>query len=279
MLLEDSIKTKRSVVMKINPLLILFFFIYNFSFSQETIIDIIDAQGVSYISGYTSPIVAKEQALNEAKLNALRKANISEEIISNETFLTSETDGNNQDFYTSDFYSNFKGAIKSFEIISDSMIPFELGIKRVITINAKVIKYKTVEDSNFIIDIEGIKGSYTTDDFLKFNVVSSNNCFLTVFWIDQLDSGILFPNEIESDSQLNSNVTYNFPKKMAYKITLQNSDLNKETNRLLFVFTKKQIPFIKTSNSKLNKKDIFSWVSSIEPSERKIRSFSYLVTN
>ena len=265
--------------MKINPLLILFFFIYNFSFSQETIIDIIDAQGVSYISGYTSPIVAKEQALNEAKLNALRKANISEEIISNEIFLTSETDGNNQDFYTSDFYSNFKGAIKSFEIISDSMIPFELGIKRVITINAKVIKYKTVEDSNFIIDIEGIKGSYTTDDFLKFNVVSSNNCFLTVFWIDQLDSGILFPNEIESDSQLNSNVTYNFPKKMAYKITLQNSDLNKETNRLLFVFTKKQIPFIKTSNSKLNKKDIFSWVSSIEPSERKIRSFSYLVTN
>jgi len=99
--------------MKINPLLILFLFIFNlFSFSQEIIIDVKQVQGVSYISGNTSPIVAKEQALNEAKLNALRKANISEEIISNETFLTSESDDNFQDYYTSDFYSNLKGAIK-----------------------------------------------------------------------------------------------------------------------------------------------------------------------
>ena len=88
-------------------LLTILLLFYAISFSQEIIIDVKQVQGVSYISGNTSPIAAKEQALNEAKLNALRKANISEEIISNETFLTSESDGNFQDFYSSDFYSNF----------------------------------------------------------------------------------------------------------------------------------------------------------------------------
>ena len=269
--------------MKINPLLILFLFIFNlFSFSQEIIIDVNQVQGVSYISGNTSPIAAKEQALNEAKLNALRKANISEEIISNETFLTSESDGNFQDYYTSDFYSNFKGAIKSFEITSDRMMPVELGIKRVITINAKVIKYKTVEDSNFIIDIDGIKGSYNAGNYLEFKVVSSKKCYLTIFWIDESGSGVLYPNNEEDYFLLIPNENYKFPltdSERIYEITMNNKEKSKETNRLLFVFTKKQIPFVKTSNSELNKKDIFSWVNSIEPSERKIRSFSYLVTN
>ena len=197
--------------MKINPLLILFLFIFNlFSFSQEIIIDVKQVQGVSYISGNTSPIAAKEQALNEAKLNALRKANISEEIISNETFLTSESDGNFQDFYSSDFYSNFKGAIKSFEITSDRMIAVELGIKRVITINAKVIKYKTVEDSNFIIDIDGIKGSYNAGKFLEFKVVSSKKCYLTIFWIDESGSDVLFPNDDEDYFSLIPNENYIF---------------------------------------------------------------------
>tara|TARA_B110000459_G_scaffold200105_1_gene247970 strand:+ start:197 stop:1009 length:813 start_codon:yes stop_codon:yes gene_type:complete len=270
--------------MKINPLLILFLFIFNlFSFSQEIIIDVKQVQGVSYISGNTSPIVAKEQALNEAKLNALRKANISEDINSNETYLTSDTDGNHQDYYTSDFYSNFKGAIKSFEITSDIMTPIETGIKRVITINAKVIKYKTVEDPNFMIDIDGIKGSYNAGNDLEFNVVSSKKCYLTIFWIDESGSGVLYPNNEEDYFLLIPNENYKFPlitdSTRIYKITMNNIEKSKETNRLLFVFTKNQIPFVKTTNSELSKKDIFSWVNSIEPSERKIRSFSYLVTN
>ena len=102
---------------------------------------------------------------------------------------------------------------------------------------------------------------------------------MTIFWIDQLESGILFPNERESNSELISNKTYIFPTDNTYEITLQDSNTNKETNRLLFVFTKNQIPFVNTSSSIFNKKDIFSWINSIEPSERKIRSFSYLVTN
>jgi len=269
--------------MKINPLLLLFLFIFNlFSFSQEIIIDVKKVQGVSYISGNTSPIAAKEQALNEAKLNALRKANISEEIISNETLLTSESDGNFQDFYSSDFYSNFKGAIKSFEIISDTMIPVEQGIKRLITINAKVIKYKTVEDSNFIIDVDGIKGSYNAGNYVEFNVLSSKKCYLTIFWIDESGSGVLYPNNEEDYFPLIPNENYEFPladSTRNYEITINNKEKSKETNRLLFVFTKNQIPFVKTTNSELNKKYIFSWVNSIEPSERKIRSFSYLVTN
>jgi hypothetical protein len=258
--------------------LVLFFSSF-YSFSQEIIIEVEQAQGISYLSGNITLPAAKEQALNEAKLNALRKANISEEINSNETFLTSEIDGSQQDFYTSDFYSNFKGAVKSFEIISETIIPTDLGIRIETIIRAKVIKYKTVEDPNFMIDIDGIKGSYNAGNLLEFKVVSSKNCYLTVFWIDQLETGILFPNERESDSELISNKTYVFPMNNTYEITLQHSKLNKETNRLLFVFTKKQIPFVNTSNSILNKKDIFSWVNSIEPSERKIRSFSYLVTN
>ena len=258
--------------------LVLFLFCF-ISFSQEIIIDVKQAQGISYISGNTTLTAAKEQALNEAKLNALRKANISEEINSNETFLTSEIDGSQQDFYTSDFYSNFKGAIKSFEILSETITAVEPGIKIETTISAKVIKYKTIEDPSFKIDIQGIQGSYVVGDSLEFKLISSDNCFLTIFWIDQLDSGILFPNERESNSELISNKTYIFPTDNTYEITLQDSNTNKETNRLLFVFTKKQIPFVNTSSYIFNKKDIFSWINSIEPSERKIRYFSYLVTN
>ena len=58
-------------------------------FSQE-IIKVSNVEGVSYIYGNTTPNMAEKEALNDAKLNSLRKAGIGDYINSSETLFTSE---------------------------------------------------------------------------------------------------------------------------------------------------------------------------------------------
>jgi len=243
-------------------------------FSQE-IIKVSNVEGVSYIYGNTTPNMAEKEALNDAKLNSLRKAGIGDYINSSETLFTSEINDNYDDFYSSEFTSQLNGAIKSYEIIDKRSEIVETGVKLTITINSQVIKYKTNIDSEFSSQIEGIQSVYKSDEKINFTVKTTKESYLTIFWTDQSDSGILYPNNREAQIKLKPNQTYTFPTDQSnYIASFSDETLLKETNRFLFVFTKKKRIFIHSSD---NKQDIFSWVNSIELNDRLVKSFSYFV--
>ena len=51
-----------------------------------------------------------------------------------------------------------------------------------------------------------------------------------------------------------------------------------EMNRLLFVFTKSYIPFIKMNQEQVTDEDaIFNWIYSIMPDQRNVQYYSVIV--
>ena len=260
-----------------------FFYVFiifcSFAFSQK-IINVKSAKGTSFISGNISYSQAKLHAISEAKLNALRIANIGEDINSYETLLTSEINGDFQELFSSDFYSQIKGAIKSYEEIEPIKQENVLdGVRLTVTIKAKVIKYNTVTDPGFQVAINGIRGSYNDNENLDFTTRVSRNCYLTIFIIDKNEAGVLFPSEREETFNLLSDQDYQFPiDDSSYQIIMSDKEADTENTRLLFVYTKSLIPYLYLKDNTTDEKEIFSWINSIEPDQRNIKSYSFFVT-
>ena len=87
-------------------------------FSQK-VTEIKEAKGTSFISGDISPNQAKIQALNDAKINALKAAGIGEHINSYQLLFTSQQKNDYSQFFSSDIQSEIQGAVESYYIKSE----------------------------------------------------------------------------------------------------------------------------------------------------------------
>lgn len=233
--------------------------------------------GTYYISEDISPNQAKKNALNDAKINALKQAGIEEQINSYQLLFKSEIKNDYSDFFSSEIQSEMQGAIKSYEIKkSKNYCKSETEIICEVTIDATVIKYDTKPDISFDTYIEGIKSIYNNDDKLSFSVKTTQKSYLTIFNITDKEAFVLFPNSTEKQEILNSNETYKFPSKMSY--TLFTDMKQQETNRLIFVFTKSPISFIKMDKDQnTTSENIFNWIYSISPDQRKVTYITYVI--
>jgi hypothetical protein len=87
----------------------------------------------------------------------------------------------------------------------------------------------------------------------------------------------MFPNNFEKNNLLNPLKTYSFPLGGVDYI-LETEMKEKEVNRLIFVFTKTAVPFIKMNDDQLTSNDaIFSWIYKIMPDQRKVEYRSLLI--
>jgi hypothetical protein len=88
---------------------------------------------------------------------------------------------------------------------------------------------------------------------------------------------VFFPNSYEKNNELLPLVIHNFPF-AAIDYILYTDLKDKETNRLLFVFTKTFIPFIKMDKEQITNEDaIFNWIYSIMPDQRNVQYYSVIV--
>ncbi len=234
------------------------------------------------MSDNITPKQAKLEAIREAKLNALKKAGIQENLSSYSTLFKQEIDNNYNQIFTSDFQSELRGAIQSFEIINQSTETALDNIIFKVVINAKVIKYDTRPDPGFTVDINGIKPVYNNKDLLEFNITSSIECYLSIFFINDYESGLMYPNPNEDQVMLEPNIDYVFPQNRGIGYFLEahkKNKTNRETNRFIFVFTKDKIPFINYDVNYLieNIEDIFSWIYSIMPDQRTLEYHSLTI--
>ncbi len=257
---------------------LLFFLVCGLNlFSQKTI-QVKNIKGSAIISGDVSPNLAKTQALNDAKINALKAAGIEEKINSYQLLFTSSVKNDYSQFFSSDIQSEMQGAVKSYSVLNEKInCKNENEITCDVLIDAVVIKYETKPDITFESNVEGIKGVYNNGENLAFTIKATKNCFLTIFNITDMQANLLFPNAYEKINGLKENETIKFPiGDITYG--LGNDTKKQETNRLIFVFTKTLIPFIKMDKEQVSSyENIFGWIYSIPPDQRKIEYFNLTI--
>lgn len=243
----------------------------NFLYPQK-LTKVTNVVGYATISGDISPNKAKLLALSDAKVNALKKAGIDENISSYQLLFTSQQKNDFSQFFSSDIQSEIQGNVQEFQIVKDTTILTSSNqTQRELTINAVVVKYETKPDVKFDSHIEGLKAVYNNNAHLVFTVKTTQTCYLTIFNITDVDASVLYPNSYEKQVLLKENILCSFPTNPSIDYTLHTDMKETEVNRLIFVFTKTQIPFIKMDESQVTQNEnIFTWIYSIMPDQRKV---------
>jgi hypothetical protein len=259
---------------------VLFFLIFSSALFPQKSIKVENIKGSSSVSGDISPNEARLQALNNAKIDALKAAGIDEQISTYQLLFSSQLKNDYSQFFSSDIQSEMQGAVKNYKVLSEKMYcKNELEVAYDVTIDATVVKYDTRPDLAFTSNIDGIKGVYNNGENLSFSLKATRNCYLTIFNITDKEATLLYPNDYEKQFELKKLESYNFPMaKIDY--TLGNETKKPEVNRLIFVFTKEQIPYIKADKKQVTThEDIFGWIYSIPPDQRKTEYFTLNISN
>lgn len=253
------------------------------TFSQQKIK--IRASG-SCTSAELSVKETKFKAVEDAKENALRKAGISENITFTSILRTCQTGNNLKQIFDEFLSSEIHGEVMLDTIISEKLkIINSRNFIYEVEIEATVYRYESTKDPEFTYKIEGINASYSVNDYLKFSFTPNKDGYLKIFNVtDDSIVSILYPNinnqiPYLSDVEGVKFIKYHkvkFPMHPAYekgyslKLGVGKSD---EMNYLLFVFTKKNIPF----NEKVSLHNVLKWIYSMSPDEREISYFELII--
>jgi hypothetical protein len=228
--------------------------------------------GSAYIYGDISENQAREKAIEEAKKEALKKAHIAENISAYEQLYTTQVNDNFAQFFSSDVQSEIQGAVDSCHITDEhkEINPTTNIIEYKVTLNAEVIKYDTKADYSFKVQVDSIQKLYKQDDKLTFSLKTTQNCYLTIFNITDHDASVMYPNVIEKDQFIPAETQYSFPRKSRLLDYVLETAKDQEMNRLIFVFTKKRIPYLaaKGEEQLTTKESILSWIYSMPPDQR-----------
>src|SRR6056297_34518 len=110
-----------------------------------------------------------QRAVNNAKIEALRKAGIEENIASFTNYFQSENNNTYEELFTSDILSDIRGAVKNVEII-DTIKQFnnygQIDVK--VSINCIVVKYLSNKDLFFDVFVDGVGMYYPNETKLIF---------------------------------------------------------------------------------------------------------------
>jgi len=135
--------------------------------------------GVSYLTESQTLQQAKDQALQDAKEKALLEAGVVEDINTIQLLQTSEENEVFTQSFNELILSRINGGIEDYTIVEDYQKDVdEFGeISITVTINAKVVLYKTKSDPRFTAKIENLKSVYENGELLKFSLVPTKKSF------------------------------------------------------------------------------------------------------
>jgi len=266
---------------RVNNLFLLLFFLYLLPYSvfAQKIVNIKQVKGISIINDNLSYKEAKLEALNDAKINALKQAGVIENINSYQVLMSTQGNKDFSQFFSSGILTDLQGAVSKYVITKDfyynKKSENELTVE--VEISAEVILYDSKADPEFDIKLEGLKGIYLNKESLEFSVIPTIDCYLKIFNWNQGDANMIYPNNFESSILLERGKKTSFPLlKMNY--SLEADDKTDEKSKLLFVFTKKDLTFINTNqNGSISLDNLFNWLSLIPLDQKKVTSKSILI--
>ena len=240
------------------------FFLNIMSGNAQQYIKVNNVSGSCVIANI-SPEIAKENALFNAKIEALRKAGIPENLLAEITQMG--------EIFIETSNIEIGGGITEYEIVSDDIRIAQEKKSQVliaeVVINAKVIKYNKESDPSFQIKVQGLKSVYKEQENLYFDVTAYQNGYLRIFHFEEDGTGTqIYPDKaIEPDMLFQKNDIIRFPINDHYNYELVKTDKTKkkEINRILFLFLKENINF---TEDYINLQSVLNWKAGISPDKR-----------
>lgn len=246
----------------------------------------IKTQG-TYSSNSLSRDKIEQEAIKDAKINALRQAGIPEKVASITISFNSEINEDLLQIFEETTTIETKG-----EIIVDTILSSEISIDEFnnlvckVEIESIIFKYDKESDPTFEFNISGINKTYKTSEKLKFVFIPNQDGYLKIFNITRDEVNALYPYEDNKYEYLNDkegqlfikNQEISFPVHSAFKSGYSfnlRDNINSEVNYLLFVYTKQNIPYY----DKHELKELYKWIYSISPNLRNVKYFTILLTN
>ena len=226
-----------------------------------------DVTGRCEVTRDLSLAQAEQKALEDAKLNAMRKAGVSERLWS-VTGLINEDDGSE--------FSQVLSRMTTLEINGLITVRYVVYSEEVIdgrryavaTIDADVKLVDTKVDLTFQMEVNGIKGVYESGENMTFTVkLYGHDAWLRVFWFDESGGMLLYPSSYDSDAPLKKDKEYAFPLNPSIDYVMEKLDKSHkmETINIIAVATKRNIPFIEDA---VTFDSVLKWLYTIPADER-----------
>lgn len=270
---RSTASTKRWIV-PISYFIFCLFSITLFAQKQVTV----HANGTSVSSDLT-PKQALEEALADAKKNALLKAGVPENLLVSNLLFEYGNEQNVESYFHGISNSELSANILIDSIHDDRRWFDSYGNMNVsIEIEASVFTYDKPKDPAFFFDIDGLKEVYLDTERIRFSFSPSANGYLTVFVFNEEESFVLFPFENSELDYLSDEKGRLFEKEkpvsfpihpayhQGYSIEM-NDPVHDEASIMLFVFTKKHMPWIE---EQVSLETVRSWIYKIPMDQREI---------
>lgn len=228
--------------------------------------------GKVQISDDMSPAVARERALQEARLDALRKAGVAE-YVSESSALFQESDQTKTDqLFSSIINVETRGEIAEYKVShEEKKTEYGYWFQEVV-IEAVVYLHTEKPDPSFRAEVKGVREIYYLNDNLTFEVYPSQDAYLRVFILNALHADQLFPNSWEKQHRITAGKSHSFPISGNVDYILE-TEKQKEVNYIFFLFSKRD--FAPPQDNSLNA--FWRYIANIPVSEKHVQVESVLI--
>lgn len=220
---------------------------------------------------------AQARAYEDAKRKALEKVSGSKMTIWEQMEISSAGD-----VFNSLSLNQIEGEIVEFNIIEEGQKQSEIRPSETIFYCVADVKVKKGRepDPNFFVAVNGIKSIYYSGDELSFDATAYRDCYMKMFIFEDTQKGsiVLPDSRFEKHISLSAGKRWEsgkatFSTANNHKIVITKSATEaKEINRLVFVFTKSEMPFNEQITSR---PEIEKWIASI-PNDQKFLHFAVI---
>ena len=233
----------------------------------------------SSVSRDLTPKQAEDEALEEAKKNALLKAGIPQNLLVSNVLFEFGDERQMESYFHGISSSELNAHIlvdslhqRSYRFDSDGNMLVSVEIE------ASVYKYSKPKDPSFFFEVDGLREVYEDREFIRFTFTPSKAGYLKIFAFNEDESFVLYPYEHEeydylSDAKARLFVgqePVDFPIHEAYELGYSvemKGHAKQEASLLLFVYTKDHIPWI---DPEVSLESVRSWLYKIPLDEREI---------
>lgn len=240
-----------------------------------------------YISRDLTPEQTKRKAIEEAKREALNKAGVSETIQVSDFLYQFEDNEKFQEIFQGFTSTETGGEVMVNEIISETKNFDEDGNMIVeVEIDATVFIHKEESDKSFRFTVKGIDEFYDAGEFMRFEFTPLKDGYLKIFNVTEVGADILYPYKNMANPMLNEQQDklfekgkkYDFPisdlfDEKGYELVFETPGKDKEFNLLIFVFVKKDYPFLEQPSVN----SIMNWIYSIPADERMVEQHGFVI--
>lgn len=171
--------------------------------------------------------------------------------------------------FSSTAINQIDGEIVDFAIVDEGYRQSDVRAAETVFYCVADVKVKrgVDPDPDFVAAIEGLRSLYFTGEHIEFTVTPSKGCYMKVFLFEDFRKGyLLYPNDYDLSTLLQQNTSNAFPRKVDFEIE-KSSPQQTETNRLVFVFTKSERPFLHAATTR---QEIEKWIAMIPNDEKFI---------